>query len=73
MSLDNLENLIESTTISKEWIKNTNAKPTKVALWVTKKDLRVCAIYWSNGKEGIWDDENAMSMTRLIVDLPEEK
>lgn len=70
MKLDNLDLLKETTTLSKEWINNTNAKPKKVALWVCKNGLSVAGIYWENSTQGVWDDENAVSMTNLILDLP---
>lgn len=69
MRLDDLNTLIETTTLNKDWIKNTNAKPTKVALWIWKGKLSVCGIYWKGNSHGTWDDENAVSMTNLIVDL----
>lgn len=67
--LDNLSNLIDSTSLSRDWIKYTEAKPTKVALWIIHKQLKVCAIYWEGNEGGVWDDENAVSMTNIILDL----
>lgn len=69
-SFDDLTSLIETTSLNKDWIVKTNAKPTQVALWIIKGELRVCGIYWENDKIGAWDDENAISMTNIILDLP---
>lgn len=69
MRLDDLSSLIDTTTLSKKWIINTNAKPTQAALWVVKGKLSVCAIYWKGNAGGTWDDEGAVSMTDIIIDL----
>ena len=69
MYLDDLHTLIETTTLNKDQLEKTNAKPTKVALWIWKGNLSVCAIYWKGEKGGTWDDENAVSMTNIILDL----
>lgn len=67
--LDDLNDLINTTTLNKDWIKKTNAKPVKVALWITKSGLNVCGTYWEGDEGGCWDDENAVSMTNIILKL----
>lgn len=69
MLLNNLSTLIETTSLSKEWLIETNAIPIKVALWVIKGNLNVCGIYWKGNSYGCWDDENAVSMTDIILDI----
>lgn len=68
--LDDLSTLIETTSLSKEWIVKTEAKPTKIALFCIKGELQVIGIFWQGNEFGTWDDENAVSMTELIIDLP---
>ena len=68
--LDDLNTLIETTTLSKDWIEKTEAKPTKIALFCIKGKLQVIGIFWQGKEFGVWDDENAVSMTELIIDLP---
>ena len=51
MYLDDLHTLIETTTLNKDWLKRTNAKPTQVALCIWKGKLSICGIYWK-GNEG---------------------
>lgn len=72
--LDDLSKLISTTSLNKEHLIKTGAKPTKVALWVSKGSLQVCGVYWEgyDGKRnyGVWDDENSVSMTDIILDLP---
>lgn len=68
-NLDDLTTLLETTSLSKEWIKETNAKPTQIALFCIKGKMEVIAIYWEGNKGGAWDDENAVSMTNLICNL----
>ncbi len=69
MSLDDLTVLINTTTLNKEWLIKTNARPTKVALWTYGNRLSVCGIYWKGDSYGTWDDENAVSMTNIILDI----
>jgi len=73
ISLDDLRRLKETTSLSKKWIENTKAVPKQVALWIINNELRVCAVYWQGNSYGVWDDENAVSMTNLIFDLPKIK
>lgn len=68
-TLDNLSTLIDSTTLSKKWIVETKARPTKIALYCIKGKLTVVAIYWKGNDGGVWDDENAVSMTNIILEL----
>lgn len=70
-ALDDLTTLIETTTLSKDWIKKTNAIPTKIALWCLRGELSVVAIFWEGTDFGAWDDENAVSATNIIIDLPQ--
>lgn len=56
--------------INQEWVDKTNAKPTKVALWVVKGKLEVCTLYWEGDDGGVWADENAFSVCGIILDLP---
>jgi len=67
---DDLTELIETTTLSKDWIIKTKAKPTKVALWIIRGQLTVVGVFWQGTEFGAWDDENGVSMTDIIVDLP---
>lgn len=67
--MDNLNDLIKTTSLNKEWLEKTNSKPTKVALWIIKGKLSVCGIYWEGDEGGCWDDENAVSMTNIILKL----
>ena len=67
--LDDLTTLIETTTLSKDWIKETNAKPTKIALYCIRGKLTVMGIFWQGDDGGTWDDENAVSMTNIILNI----
>jgi len=70
MKLDDLSSLIETTTLNKKWIKRQNAKPIKAALICNRGRLMVSSICWKGDDEWeVWDDENILSMTDLIVDL----
>ena len=68
-----LSSLISTTRLSQEWLKNTNAKPTKVALWTIKGKLQVCTVYWEGKDGGVWEDENALSVCTIILDLPKSE
>ena len=71
-TLTDLNTLIETTSLSKEWIKKTKAKPTKVALWCIRGKLSIVGIFWKGTEFGVWDDENGVSMTDIIIDLPND-
>lgn len=47
-------------------------KPTKVALYCIKGKMMVMGIFWEGEDGGVWDDENAVSMTTIICDLPQQ-
>lgn len=70
------EMLIETTTLSKDWLKETNAIPTEVAICCSKGRLIVTAIYWQgtvggwddeNALVGCWDDENALAIPNTVI------
>lgn len=67
---NDLTTLKSTSHLSQEWLEETNAKPTKVALWIIKKRLQVCTVYWEGSDGGVWEDENALSVCEIIFDLP---
>lgn len=67
------DKLITTTTLSKDWLEKTNAKPTQIAVCCSKGRLLVTSIYWDGTDGGCWDDENALAIPNTVIcNLPQE-